>query len=37
MREAVKIPLKKGDNEIKLFIPKTFKGQRWSFAFIPLK
>lgn len=36
MREPVSIPLKKGDNEVKLYIPKTFKGQRWSFAFIPL-
>ena len=36
MREPVKINLKKGNNEIKLYIPKTFKGQRWSFAFIKL-
>jgi hypothetical protein len=36
MREPVKINLKKGNNEVKLYIPKTFKGQRWSFAFIKL-
>jgi len=36
MREPVTIHLKKGNNEIKLYIPKTFKGQRWSFAFITL-
>ena len=34
MREPVTINLKKGDNEIKLYIPKTFKGQRWSFGFV---
>ena len=34
MREPVTINLKKGNNEVKLFIPKTFKGQRWSFAFL---
>ena len=34
MREPVKINLKKGNNEIKLYIPKTFKGQRWSFGFV---
>ena len=36
MREPVKINLKKGNNEVKLYILKTFKGQRWSFAFIKL-
>ena len=34
MREPVMIDLKKGDNEIRLYIPKTFKGQRWSFGFV---
>lgn len=34
MREPVTINLRKGDNEIKLYIPKTFKGQRWSFGFL---
>ena len=34
MREPVKINLKKGNNEIRLYIPKTFKGQRWSFGFV---
>ena len=36
MREPVKIKLKKCDNEIKLYIPKTFKGQRWSFGFVKI-
>ena len=36
MRQPVKINLKKGTNEVKLYIPKTFKGQRWSFAFMKL-
>lgn len=36
MREPVTINLKKGDNEIKLYIPKTFKGQRWSFGFVKI-
>lgn len=34
MREPVTIKLQKGNNEIKMYIPKTFKGQRWSFAFV---
>lgn len=34
MREPVTINLKKGNNEIRLYIPKTFKGQRWSFGFV---
>lgn len=37
MREPVSIQLRQGINEIKMYIPKTFKGQRWSFAFVPLK
>lgn len=36
MREPVKVALRSGWNEIELSCPKTFKGQRWSFAFIPL-
>ena len=35
-RETVKIPLTKGWNQVVLNCPKTFKGQRWSFAFIPV-
>lgn len=35
MREPVTINLKEGNNEVRLYIPKTFKGQRWSFAFLP--
>lgn len=34
MREPVEINLKKGINKIELYIPKTFKGQRWSFGFL---
>ena len=34
MREPVEINLKKGVNKIELYIPKTFKGQRWSFGFL---
>lgn len=34
MREPVEINLKKGNNKIELYIPKTFKGQRWSFGFL---
>ena len=37
MREPVNINLKKGNNEVKLYIPKTFKGQRWSFAFVEVR
>ena len=37
MREPVEISLKKGDNDIRLYIPKTFKGQRWSFGFVLTK
>ncbi|MCK9303265.1 MAG: family 20 glycosylhydrolase [Bacteroidales bacterium] len=32
MRQPVKINLKKGDNRIKLYVPKVFAGQRWTFA-----
>lgn len=35
MRPAVIIKLKKGDNHVKIVNPHGFKGQRWSFAFIP--
>lgn len=34
MREPLSIDLKQGDNKIKLYIPKTFRGQRWSFGFL---
>ena len=34
MREPLIIPLKQGRNEIKMYIPKTFKGQRWSFGLL---
>ena len=34
MREPVTVDLKEGCNEIKLFVPKTFRGQRWSFGFV---
>ena len=34
MREPVAVNLKEGENEIKLYIPKTFRGQRWSFGVI---
>ena len=37
MREPVTINLKRGVNEIKMYIPKTFKGQRWSFGFVMIK
>lgn len=36
MRSTVRISLQKGRNEIVLRARKTFAGQRWSFAFIPL-
>ncbi|MDD4848161.1 MAG: family 20 glycosylhydrolase [Bacteroidales bacterium] len=36
MREPAFIPLKKGWNSIEMYIPRTFNGQRWSFAFIPV-
>ena len=37
MREPVTVDLKEGCNEIKLFVPKTFRGQRWSFGFVVTK
>lgn len=36
MREPVTITLKEGRNEIKMYTPKVFAGQRWTFTFIPL-
>lgn len=36
MREPAYVPLKAGANKIEVYAPKTFDGQRWSFAFIPL-
>ena len=35
-RTPARIVLKKGENTVKLISRKTFKDQRWSFAFIPL-
>lgn len=36
MREPISVPLVRGWNDVELYIPKTFAGQRWNFAFIPL-
>ncbi|MFI3314075.1 MAG: family 20 glycosylhydrolase [Rikenellaceae bacterium] len=36
VRTPALIPLKKGENDIKLISRKSFKSQRWSFAFIPI-
>lgn len=36
MRTPVKLHLHKGDNIIRIVNPHSFKGQRWSFAFMPL-
>ncbi len=35
MRPAVEIRLNQGNNHIRIVNPHSFKGQRWSFAFIP--
>lgn len=35
MREPVTIELRKGENKVVIEAPKVFKGQRWSFAFVP--
>ena len=37
MREPARIHLKKGQNQVEIRIPKTYKGFRWSFAFIPVR
>lgn len=36
MRDAAKIPLKAGWNEIKLYCPRVFPGRSWIVTFIPL-
>ena len=36
MREPVKVTLHKGCNTVEMRIPKQFKRQRWSFAFVPV-
>lgn len=36
MRQPAFIPLRKGENSIKILAPKTFAAQRWTFTFIPL-
>ncbi len=37
MRQPAKIHLNKGENRVEIKTPKTYKGLRWSFAFIPVK
>lgn len=37
MRKPVQLQLKQGANHIRLFIPRVFGGQRWSFAFVPVQ
>jgi hypothetical protein len=37
MRQPAKIHLAKGENRVEIKTPKTYKGLRWSFAFIPVK
>ena len=37
MRQPAKIHLNKGENRVEIITPKTYKGLRWSFAFIPVK
>ena len=36
MRQPAKLHLTKGKNHVELHVPKTYKGLRWSFAFIPI-
>ena len=36
MREPAKIHLNKGENRVEIKTPKTYKGLRWGFAFIPV-
>ena len=36
MRESAKIHLNKGENHVEIKTPKTYKGLRWGFAFIPV-
>lgn len=35
-RTPTRLSLKKGENHVKIFAPKVFEGQRWTFTFIPL-
>ncbi|MBQ6771066.1 MAG: family 20 glycosylhydrolase [Bacteroidales bacterium] len=37
MRQPAKIHLVKGENRIEIKTPKTYRGLRWSFAFIPVE
>lgn len=37
MRQPAQIHLNKGENRVEIKTPKTYKGLRWSFAFIPVK
>ena len=36
MRQPAKLHLTKGENHVEIRVPKTYKGLRWSFAFIPV-
>ena len=36
MRQPAKLHLTQGKNHVELRVPKTYKGLRWSFAFIPV-
>ena len=36
MRRPAKLHLTKGENHVEIRVPKTYKGLRWSFAFIPV-
>lgn len=37
MRQPARIQLNKGENRVEIKTPKTYKGLRWGFAFIPVK
>lgn len=37
MREPIEIKLAKGNNNIELYAPKRFQGQRWTFSFMPIQ
>ena len=36
MRQPARIHLVKGENKVEIRVPKTYRGLRWSFAFIPV-
>lgn len=36
MRQPAKLHLTEGENHVEIRVPKTYKGLRWSFAFIPV-